>query len=214
MTGADALVLAKGVAIGLMVAAPVGPVNLLCARRALAHGWPSGMATGLGATLADTILASLAAIGLAWATGFVAAHRTALVLAGALFLLALGWHTLRAPPPAPGASRDAAGLAADCASAFLLTIANPVTVVSFAGSYVALAIHVDAHVDAADALLVGGVFAGAACWWTLLVAAACRMRERFAGRGLALANRVAGVAIMGFGAAALAGLVLEAARGG
>lgn len=214
MTGDDALVLAKGVAIGLMVAAPVGPVNVLCARRALEHGWRAGMASGLGAAAADTLFAAAAALALAQATGLVAAHRTVLVLAGGLFLLAYGWRTLRATPPAPGAGRDAAGLAADFASAFALTLANPITVFSFAGSFVALAIPMDPRIDASDALLVGGVFLGSTCWWTLLVAAASRLRQRFTRSGLAIANRVAGIVIVAFGAAALAGLALEVARGG
>lgn len=214
MTGDDALVLAKGVAIGLMVAAPVGPVNVLCARRALAHGWRAGMASGLGAAAADTIFAALAALGLAHATGLVAAHRATLALAGGIFLLAYGWRTLRAAPPGPGEARDATGLAADFASAFLLTLANPITVFSFAGSFVALAIHVDQRVDAHDALLVGGVMLGATCWWTLLVSAASRLRERFTRSGLAIANRVAGIVIVAFGVATLAGVALDAARGG
>ena len=214
MTGDDALVLAKGVAIGMMVAAPVGPVNVLCARRALEHGWRAGMASGLGAAAADTLFAAAAALALAQATGLVAAHRTVLVLAGGLFLLAYGWRTLRATPPAPGAGRDAAGLAADFASAFALTLANPITVFSFAGSFVALSIPMDPRIDASDALLVGGVFLGSTCWWTLLVAAASRLRQRFTRSGLAIANRVAGIVIVAFGAAALAGLALEVARGG
>lgn len=213
MTGDDALVLAKGVAIGLMVAAPVGPVNVLCARRALEHGWRAGMASGLGAAAADTLFAAAAALALAQATGLVAAHRTFLVLAGGLFLLAYGWRTLRATPPAPGAGRDAAGLAADFAAAFALTLANPITVFSFAGSFVALAIPMDPRIDASDALLVGGVFLGSTCWWTLLVAAASRLRQRFTRSGLVIANRVAGIVIVAFGAAALAGLALEVARG-
>ena len=213
MTGDDALVLAKGVAIGMMVAAPVGPVNVLCARRALEHGWRAGMASGLGAAAADTLFAAAAALALAQATGLVAAHRTILVLAGGLFLLAYGWRTLRATPPGPGAGRDAAGLVADFASAFALTLANPITVFSFAGSFVALAIPMDPRIDASDALLVGGVFLGSTCWWTLLVAAASRLRQRFTRSGLAIANRVAVIVIVAFGAAALAGLALEVARG-
>lgn len=214
MTGEDALVLAKGVAIGMMVAAPVGPVNVLCARRALAHGWRAGMASGLGAAAADTLFAAAATLGLSYATGFVATHRVAIVLAGGLFLLAYGWRTLRAAPPPPGEGRDAAGLAGDFASAFVLTLANPITVFSFAGSFVALAVPVDQRVDARDALLVGGVMLGATCWWTLLVSAASRLRERFTRTGLAIANRVAGIVIVAFGVAALAGLALEATRGG
>lgn len=212
MTADDALVLAKGVAIGLMVAAPVGPVNVLCARRALSHGWRAGMASGLGAALADTIFGALAACGLAFATGLVAAHRTTLALAGGLFLLAYGWRTLRAAPPDPGLSRDAAGLGADFATAFLLTLANPITVFSFAGSYVALAIPVDPGIDAGDLLLVGGVFLGSCAWWALLATAASRLRQRFTGAGLAIANRAAGAVILAFGLAVLAGLALEAMR--
>ncbi|MFZ9448082.1 MAG: LysE family transporter, partial [Alphaproteobacteria bacterium] len=67
---------------------------------------------------------------------------------------------------------------------------------------------------ARDALLVAGVFLGSTCWWTLLVAAASRLRQRFTRSGLAIANRVAGIVIIAFGVATLAGLALEAARGG
>jgi threonine/homoserine/homoserine lactone efflux protein len=199
-------IFAKGLVIGLLIAAPVGPVNLLCAARSLTRGWRAGMFSGLGAAAADTAFGAIAALGLGFVAEALVAHRAALSLLGALFLAVYGWRALAAPPARGHASADrddARGAAADALSAFALTLANPITVFSFLGVYVAFGIEADATIDRRDAALLVGIFLGASAWWFTIATAASLLRARFSDTGLAWANRIAGLTILGFAAALL-----------
>lgn len=188
----------KGMVIGFLIAAPVGPINVLCVRRTLMHGQLAGIASGLGAAAADTIFGAIAAFGVIFITDFLLAHHLALSLLGGAFLLVLGIRTLAKPPPELAAGRDPTGLMADFSSTFLLTLTNPITIFSFLGVYVAFGIHADARVDIGDWLLLSGVFFGSTAWWLLITAAASFFRARFSTVGLVWANRVAGVVILFF----------------
>jgi threonine/homoserine/homoserine lactone efflux protein len=199
-------IFAKGLVIGLLIAAPVGPVNLLCAARSLTRGWRAGMISGLGAAAADTAFGAIAALGLGFVAEALVAHRAALSLLGALFLFVYGWRVLVVPPARghPSTGRDdARGAVADALSAFALTLANPITVFSFLGVYVAFGIEADATIDRRDAALLAGIFLGASAWWLAIASAASLLRARFSDKGLAWANRVAGLTILGFAAALL-----------
>lgn len=188
----------KGMVIGFLIAAPVGPINVLCVRRTLVHGRLAGIFSGLGAAAADTIFGAIAAFGVIFITDFLFAHHLALSLLGGAFLLVLGIRTLAKPPPELAAGRDPTGLMADFSSTFLLTLTNPITIFSFLGVYVAFGIHADTRVDIGDWLLLSGVFLGSTTWWLLITSAASFFRARFSVVGLVWANRVAGVVILCF----------------
>jgi len=190
----------KGLAIGLLIAAPVGPINVLCVRRTLVHGQLAGIASGLGAAAADTIFGAIAAFGVFFITDFFFAHHLALSLVGGTFLLVLAIRTLLKPPPDLSGGRDPSGLVADFTSTFLLTLTNPITIFSFLGVYVAFGIHADARVDIGDWLLLAGVFLGSTAWWLLVTGAASFFRARFSTVGLFWANRIAGLVILFFAA--------------
>ena len=196
-------IFAKGLVIGLLIAAPVGPVNLLCAARSLSRGWRAGMISGLGAAAADTMFGAIAVLGLGFVAEALVAHRAVLSLLGALFLFAYGWRVLATAPASASVpdGRDGARSAiADAVSAFALTLANPITVFSFLGVYVAFGIEADATVDRRDAALLAGIFLGASAWWFTIASAASLLRTRFSDRGLVWANRIAGLTILGFAA--------------
>jgi len=191
----------KGLAIGFLIAAPVGPVNVLCVRRTLLHGRLAGLASGLGAACADTLFGALAAFGVLFVTDFLIAHQFTLALSGAAFLLVLGVSTLLRPPPALTAGRDPTDLIHDFTSTFFLTLTNPITIFSFIGIYVAFGIQADGRIDVGDWLLLGGVFGGAFAWWVVITSLAAYFRARFTTVGLHWANRVAGIVILVFAAA-------------
>jgi threonine/homoserine/homoserine lactone efflux protein len=162
----------QGAGIGFAIAAPVGPVGLLCIRRTLRDGPLAGLATGLGAATADGLYGLVAAGGLgiaAWLLG----HAAALGLAGAGLLAGLGLGSLRsflrkrvdapADAPAPPASPPLA-----FATTFALTMTNPATILSFVAVIAALGASGDRAPGAAWEL-VAGVFAGSAAWWLILV---------------------------------------------
>lgn len=206
--------LLKGLAIGFSIAAPVGPIGLLCVRRTLANGRASGLVSGLGAATADAIYGSIAGFGLTAVSAFLIREEIAFRLVGGLFLLYLGITTMRAGPAAEAAKADDGGLARDYLSTLFLTLTNPITILSFAAIFTGLGI-VRAQSHAAAGLLVLGVFLGSAAWWLILSAAVGAVRERFGPAVMHWVNLISGLVICGFGVLALTELVRQvASRGG
>jgi threonine/homoserine/homoserine lactone efflux protein len=121
----------KAVGIGIAVAAPVGPMSLLCMRRTLTTRWRAEISTGLGIATGDGIYALVAALGLAGVARFMLAHDKPLHILAGLFLLYLGIRTFFARSEQPWPPDRVAGSAtAAYGSAVLLTLTNPPTIVS------------------------------------------------------------------------------------
>jgi len=198
--------LLRGLAIGFCIAAPVGPIGVLCVRRTLARGRLVGLLSGLGAATADAVYGCVAAFGLTSVSAFLISHQMLLRTVGGAFLIYLGARTFRAPPVENAGGKDGKGLAGAYASTFLLTLANPITIMSFAAIFAGLGIGGTGPDYGSAALLVLGVFVGSAAWWVILSTGVGVSRDRFSASGLRWANRVAGVALFAFGAAALASL--------
>ena len=188
----------KGVLVGLLIAAPVGPVNVLVIRRTLVHGRLAGLCSGLGSALADTTFGAVAAFGISMLQTFLERERDVVSLVGAAILCVMGFKLLYRPLPAIAGDKDPAGLVGDLTSAFFLTITNPITVLSFLAIFAAFGVKSDGTVLADDWLLIAGVFAGAAFWWAMVVEAVCLFRDRFTTTGLAWANRIAAYIILAF----------------
>jgi threonine/homoserine/homoserine lactone efflux protein len=199
------LLLLKGIAIGLTIAAPVGPVAVLCIRRTLLQGHPAGFASGFGAVTADVIFGAIAAFGVSQLSDVLFEHETALRLIGGVFLLALGLSTYRKPPPQAG--RPLAGrIVKAYATAFLLTITNPITIFAFTAIYAGFGIvgH-DMSLPFSWSLMTG-VASGATLWWASLTLAAGFLRERVAMHQLSWLNKVSGGLILLFAAGAFGSL--------
>jgi len=194
----------RGLALGLSIAAPVGPIGLLCIRRTLAQGRGAGLLSGLGAATADAVYGSVAAFGLTAVSDLLVTYRGPLGLAGGLFLVYLGVKTALARPSALGDAPPAIGKAGVYASTFMLTLANPMTIISFAAAFTALGLGLSGGV-AGGVTLVAGVFAGSAVWWLALSAIVARLGRGLGPGALGWVNRASGVVIMVFGLAAVAG---------
>ena len=198
---------------GFSIAAPVGPIGLLCIRRSLADGRLAGFVSGLGAATADALYGVVAALGLTAITSVLLDHRTLLQLGGGVFLLYLGLATLRGKPheanraETPLRAAKAANLSAAYFSLVGLTLANPMTILSFVGIFAGL----DTGAKGGGALpacwLVLGVFLGSAAWWLLLSCAAGWLGHRLSHGGLRAINFTSGLVIAGFGAWQLARLI-------
>src|SRR5512139_1151568 len=159
----------RGLAIGFSIAAPVGPIGILCIRRTLAEGRASGFLSGLGAATADALYGCVAGFGLTVVSGFLVDRRAWIQLIGGVFLLALGVRTLRSrPAQRAAAASEGRGIAASYLSTLFLTLTNPMTIISFAGIFAALGVAETGGSLAAAAWLVAGVFLGSAAWWLLL----------------------------------------------
>lgn len=197
-------VLLKGMIIGFLIAAPVGPINVLCARRTLVHGKTAGLVSGLGAAAADTLYGAIAAFGLMFVIEFLYAERFWFGLIGAAFLFVLGLRTLLTTPPRIVAERDPTSLIADFTSTFALTLTNPITIFSFLGTFVAFGVQVQPPIDLDEWMLLGGVFAGSCAWWLMLTSLVGLAHGKFSGDRLAWANRAAGAIIIVFALLVLA----------
>jgi threonine/homoserine/homoserine lactone efflux protein len=195
--------LVRGLALGLAIAAPVGPIGVLCIRRTLAHGRLTGFITGLGAATADMTYGAVAAFGLTLVSSALIGQRLWVHLIGAAFLCYLGVRTLRARPAETPAAMRGKGLLGAYASTLILTLTNPATILSFAAVFAGLGI-LNARGDyGAAALTVLGVFCGSALWWLALSTGVSLLRARFTPRAMRSVNVVSGLVLLGFSALAL-----------
>ena len=203
----DFSVFLRGLAIGFGIAAPVGPIGVLCIRRTLADGRAVGFAAGLGAATADALYGAVAAFGLTLVSSALVGHGLWLRAIGGLFLCYLGARTWMAPPAAtPGPAGRSRGLAAAWASTFALTLTNPTTIISFAAVFAGLGLGGRVGGYGTAALMVLGVFLGSALWWLLLSTGVGLFRSALTRDRLRWVNRGAGAIIAAFGVAALASL--------
>lgn len=201
------LLYAKGLLLGLAIAAPLGPIGALCINRTLARGFWAGLSGGLGTALADGVYASLAALGFAAFGAVLQAVDVPLRLVGGLFLLWLGVGSLRPAPPRPAATVGARDLIGTVAATFLLTITNPLTILSFAAIFAGLGL--GGSSGTAGALAVtAGVFSGSLLWWAVL-SGAVALARRHLPAGFALwVSRISGAVLIGFGLFSLGSVLL------
>lgn len=198
---ADFGFLLRGLAIGLAIAAPVGPIALLCMQRTLAHGRAAGLSSGLGAATADAVYGAVAAFSLTLVSRALLADRAWIQLVGGALLLLLGLRMLRSLPRAvQDSAQERPALGWNYASTALLTLSNPATILSFIAVFAALGLASAAKTPFAPALLVLGVFLGSATWWLVLTSVVARLRHRLPAQALAWAGRGAGLVIALFGA--------------
>jgi len=187
----------KGCAIGLSIAAPVGPIGVLCIRRSLAEGARVGFFTGLGAAAADGLYGAVAAFGLTIVSGFLREHQTALRLVGGIFLLYLGIKTFLSKPAERPAS--AATHAGAFTSTFFLTITNPMTIFSFMVIFAGFGFSDSNQYLWQAVMMTLGVFIGSAAWWLFLSNGVALFRNRITPYWMQQVNRISGAIILAFG---------------
>jgi len=195
----------KGFIIGLLIAMPVGPIAMLVVRRTLSRGVVIGMATGLGGATADAVYGAVAGFGFAAVSSFLIGEATALRLAGGGVLLLIGVLGLRAHASDAARARDRPGrlgFAAAYLSTLLLTLANPMTIVSFLAAVATLGVGDSAGSYDLAGIFVGAVFVGSAAWQLALAIVAALVRRRFTPRALHWADRTSAFMLIGFGLAA------------
>ena len=199
-----------GFFVGLAVSMPVGAVAVMSARRAFQRGFAAGLSPGIGAALADTMFATIAAFGIAAVADDLRHYADMLQVVGGTLLLVYGWnivvHAKRLPSGPSPSGRNAVQAAA---AAFALTVTNPGAVLGFAALFTLLG---DLTPESGNVLgvfaLVIGVAAGALAWWMTLAGLVSVLRQRMAEEWLVQVNQCAGVALAGFGAVILLRLVL------
>ena len=197
----------RGFVLGFTIAAAVGPISVLVIRRTLAEGQRYGFVSGLGVATADATYGAIAAFGLGAVTAILVGARQVLGLVGGVFLLWLAWQTIRAVPAeaaAPARPRRR-GYVGAYLSILGLTMANPMTILSFGALFAGLGIPSDAPGGAA--VVVIGVLLGSTTWWAVLTTIVARLRARVTTRWVHRINVASGVAIGIFAVASIATVV-------
>ncbi|MFZ6676613.1 LysE family translocator [Undibacterium sp. Tian12W] len=196
----------KAVLIGLSIAAPVGPIGLLCIQRTLAYGMRTGFVSGMGAACADAVYGAIGAFGMVAITDYFVALSTPLAIAGAVFLAWMGGKLLLSK--AQLVDQDVANKQTAIntfLSIFMLTITNPMTIVSFIAVFASIAGPVAVHPSAA-AFMVAGVFLGSALWWLILSGGVALIRKKISTTTMMRINRNGGCLLLGFAAWQIWGL--------
>lgn len=213
------VLLFSGIFIGLIVAVPIGPVNLICIRRTLRFGPLNGFVAGLGAALGDGMFAIVIGFGLTAVREWIEHHSTTIQLSGGLLLLIFGIYTYIADPlHGRSLEQNETGeprrpsLARTFASTFALTITNPATLfgftVLFAGvGGIAATAGTTGRFDAA--FIVAGVLAGSSLWWFTLTTFVGLLHARIDARVMRIINHVSGLAVCLFGLIVLAHVALH-----
>ena len=195
--------LIRGIIVGLMIAIPVGPVNILCIHRTLEGGWKSGVVSGLGAAVADMLYGGVAGFSITLVVQFLVREQFWIRFFGGMLLIIIGiWYFFKRPGPLNAQTQGRGNSYSDLRSTFLLTLTNPTTVLSFLAILAALGM---GHQREwwLTMFLVGGIFCGSMLWWIVLGSIVNLFRGRFNDRNLLWMNRLAGLLIGGFGIAAI-----------
>ncbi len=200
----------KGLIIGFVIAVPVGPIGILCARRMMAHGRRAGFFSGMGASTADVLYGFIAAFGVTFISDILKSYQFWLRLAGGALLCFLGIKTFIEKPerkdffPILRKKKSHAGM---YTSTFLLTLTNPMTIFTFAAVFAGFGISGAKGSVLSAAILILGVFLGSVLWWLFLVGVFSVLKRRFKLHELQWINRIAGLIIAGFGVFALASVI-------
>lgn len=190
----------KGLIIGFSIAAPVGPIGVLCIRRTLEYGRWIGFVSGLGAATADAFYGLVAGLGLTIVTRFLIDQQSWLHVIGSVFLCYLGIRIFFSKPSEEAAKAKGKGrnVFKAYASTFLLTMTNPVTILSFLAIFSSLGMAKNES-SIASLLLVVGVFLGSVFWWLLLSQMAGLLAKRVGNRFFKCVNYVSGAVLVAFG---------------
>ncbi|MBE9524061.1 MAG: LysE family transporter, partial [Chloroflexi bacterium] len=162
----DLNLLLKGFVIGFSIAAPVGPIGILCIRRTLVQGSLSGLISGLGAALADAVYGSIAGFGFVVITGFLIDQQMWLRILGGGFLLYLGIRTFFSKWRAESVDQSSTNLWGDFISTFTLTLTNPMTILSFIAIFAGMGLGSVGDNFLSVIVFIFGVFFGSMSWWS------------------------------------------------
>jgi threonine/homoserine/homoserine lactone efflux protein len=197
----------KGLLIGFSIAAPVGPIGVLCIHRTLSSGRLYGFLSGLGAATADAFYGCIAAFGLTFLSSFLIQQQLWLRLIGGAFLLYLGIKTYRSKADSKSTISNPGSLFNSYSSTFFLTLTNPITILAFAAIFAGIGLVTVKGDYFSAAITVLGVFLGSASWWLILSTVTSLFRNRVTISALVWVNRISGIIILAFGIVALVGVI-------
>ncbi len=184
-----------GILIGLVMAAPLGPVNLICIRRTLAYSRRNGFTVGMGAAVADTIFGAIAAFGLSSVMGFVDQVNGWFEIIGGIILILVSINLWTKHPHLADVEDTIRDRLKGAVGAFSLTIMNPMTVLGFVFLFGALGLGEMWHNTVDAVAIIAGIFLGSSLWWFTVTGCAGHMRSRLSDDHLLKINRVSAMIV-------------------
>jgi threonine/homoserine/homoserine lactone efflux protein len=185
----------KSLGIGLAVAAPVGPMGLLCIHRTLDRGQGAGLVVGAGVAAADLTFAAIAAFGVTAVSSALLAGTFWIKLVGSVLMVALGVRIALAGPQSDDRTNSAGSGGRAFVAAYGLTMANPLTILFFTGLFASVA---SINSAAQPVTFAAGVFAGSMLWWVILTTLVAKSAAVFPLPELIWINRISGAVLIGF----------------
>lgn len=189
----NGLLFFKGLIVGVGMAAPIGPLSILCIRRSLTKGHYAGIATALGIAIADAFYAMIAALGLTALSSFLIDQKELLYAFGGFFLIFLGIKAFTAQPLSVKQPLKSTGFLLTCLQTILLTLTNPLTIVAFLAAFTTMGLDREQHNLIEAFLICIGVFFGSGLWFTSLSLVAAHFRSRIKPSLLKQINQISGV---------------------
>ena len=199
------LLFLKSLLTGLAIAAPVGPIGLLCIHRSLRNGFKIGFMTGLGAATGDAFYGLIAALGLTALSSFLITYQVLIHIIGGIFLIGLGIKLIltKRHDKLSGNSNDSS-LWHAYGTTLILTIVNPITVICFMAIFAGLGLGSQHHNYGHAFIIVLGIFIGSASWWLLLSSGVAHiLHHRIKEPSMNIINKISGSLLLVFGIAAL-----------
>lgn len=194
--------------MGISIAAPVGPIGVLCMQRTLTQGRVVGIVSGLGAACADLIYGLIAGLGLTMVSQFILSQQSWIQLIGGVFLFYLGLKILSAKATPINGTPQKSNLSSAFFTTFLQTLTNPLTILSFAAIFAGLGI-VNTHTSYISSItLIVGIFCGSAAWWIFLTITVSMMSRRMNQQHMVMINVISGIIICLFGMFSLIRLMI------
>ncbi|EKD70751.1 MAG: hypothetical protein ACD_46C00418G0003 [uncultured bacterium] len=195
------IIFLKGLIIGISIAAPVGPIGLLCIHRSLSDGFKMGVMTGLGAALADGVYGAIAAFGLASISSLLISHQLWIRAIGGLFLIYLGCKLFfKKSNGALDTKNNEKSILHAFITTFFLTLTNPMTILSFIAIFAGLGMGTIHSGFVHATMMVAGVVVGSALWWVILSSITTFvLHKRLTVNSLRMINKISGIIILLFG---------------
>lgn len=208
------LIIPVGLIVGMLIAAPVGPVNVLCIQRAIERGFWGGVAAGIGSVAGDALIALCAGLGVGTISGVVETHRAFIQVIGGLALVAFGLRLYFSAPrlklEADVSSASLKDFVWDIPQTFFLTITNPGAVLGLFAVFGGISTFVEVHSTIDVLLMVAAIASGSMLWWVALSNLIGRYRHRIDLRILRVVNKIAGMLLAIFGAVLIAEVIWKA----
>jgi threonine/homoserine/homoserine lactone efflux protein len=203
----------QGIIIGLTLAAPIGPISLLCIQRTVADGRLHGIFSGIGVATSDSFYAAVAFMGLTIISGVIIAEQGLFRTCAGVVLIFVGIRVFLSVPPEISARPEPEPYLKDYLSMLAIALANPLTLIFFVAILPGFGVVFRGTSFTSALIFVSGVFSGGTFWWIFLCGSIGSVRSHLSRDHLRLINRVSGIMITCFGAGMLILLIIWSGTG-